>query len=1538
MASLFNTKISDTYVGLIKTLDTTAITATLKELSDGNGNSTGLFINTSGDFKVTAILEWGSLKDTGTGIIITNFVDSTATLASNKNDTTIPTSKAVSDYVDTQVGASDLDFSGDSGTGAVILASQTFAVTGTTNQIETTASGTGLALSLPSTVHRDLQGNVTGNLTGDVTGNVTGNVTGDLTGNSAGTHTGAVVGNVTGDVTGDLTGIVTATSSLADGVTATSQALADDSTKVATTAFVQDVVGTIPAGLVFQGTWNASTNTPTLASGTGTTGHFYIVSVAGTTDLDGVTDWAVGDWAVFVEQGATDQWEKVDNSSVLDGNGTGGKISKWSGSGNSVTLTDSVITESGSNIGIGTSSPDRNLVVNDASDARIKLQENSVDAMQMQVTSGQARLHAIGSSTPLSFWSNGSQRMNISTAGALQFNNYGAGTLVSDASGNITSISGGGEGGPYLPLAGGTLTGNLLFNDNVKAKFGTGSDLEIYHDGSNSYINDTGTGSLITQTSAYFLRQGGTNNTNNAIVANTSVDLYYDNAKKFETTSSGVEVSGAVNAENANLTGALNIDNTLPTIKLTDTDTSAYARIRASNGKLLFEADESNTQADTNIRFDIDASEKMRITSDGEVKIINSNFTCFNTSSTTAGPTLKFDAAAKTTWDVGDIIGEVDFFTSDTSGNAPYSAGFIQVQNDTNAGTLPSGRLVFGTASYNSASGAVERMRIDSSGRVGIGTDNPNEKFSVDAATANSIARFASTTDTAQIIIKDDDTTMYFGAKNSVGYISPTGSTPANGICVDTNGEVGIGTATPTKKLDVQVGTTNDDGIAVKDENGDIKIDLTLAGTTGVREGRIQLLDDEGNTNVRIHSDSTSYFNGGSVGIGTAAPAELLNVNKENAESVVLISRGGNNVSTSTDIGKIKFSADYDGSIVEYGNIKTYSNSLSAVRSSMDFNVKSTAGNIITGMTVYGTSSDVNLGIGTSSPSAKINIANSTNQNGGTIENSSASFDQTGLLVNNTSSTSGELFRLRSSGSNKFIVSGSGNVGINDTSSGSVASNYSPKLLVGGSIVARSLTSSASMISIGGDATSAFISAGKQDGSLTSRPLRIEVGSTEAMRIDSSGAVQVRNSSVPTIQLYNTDTSLGTDQTLGDLDWYQSDPSGDGVGIVAKIRGINSSSFQGEAGLAFHTGTPTGLAERMRIDSAGELQLTQSNAEFDFTSSSSSGYKTTFNMDDTGLDIGHNSSGRALNLQTNSTDRLTITGSGQVGIGTTSPSVKLAVEENVNSSASILVNNPNTGTGARANLILTSDSARIDMYATSAAYNGVASWADAGVINTSSATSGGLILNSQSGGIKFQYATAEKMRIDSAGNVLIGTTGTPNGTSVYGSGFINDSNDANILIMASSTSSAKTLIAFRNPNGTVGSIQTNASATSYVTSSDYRLKENVVEMTGALDRVAQLKPSRFNFISDSDTTVDGFLAHEVQSVVPEAITGTKDGMKDEEYEKTPAVYDGDELVTEAVMDTRSVPDYQGIDQSKLVPLLVGAIQELQARIEVLESK
>ena len=119
---------------------------------------------------------------------------------------------------------------------------------------------------------------------------------------------------------------------------------------------------------------------------------------------------------------------------------------------------------------------------------------------------------------------------------------------------------------------------------------------------------------------------------------------------------------------------------------------------------------------------------------------------------------------------------------------------------------------------------------------------------------------------------------------------------------------------------------------------------------------------------------------------------------------------------------------------------------------------------------------------------------------------------------------------------------------------------------------------------------------------------------------------------------------------------------------------------------------------------------------------------------------------------------------------------------------------------------------------------------------------------------------------------------------------------------------------FINGNGTVGIISTSGSATTYSTSSDHRLKENVTADWDATTRLKQLNPVRFNFIADADTTVDGFLAHEVQSVVPEAITGTHNEVDD----------DGN-------------PVYQGIDQSKLVPLLVKTIQELEARIVALEN-
>jgi hypothetical protein len=190
----------------------------------------------------------------------------------------------------------------------------------------------------------------------------------------------------------------------------------------------------------------------------------------------------------------------------------------------------------------------------------------------------------------------------------------------------------------------------------------------------------------------------------------------------------------------------------------------------------------------------------------------------------------------------------------------------------------------------------------------------------------------------------------------------------------------------------------------------------------------------------------------------------------------------------------------------------------------------------------------------------------------------------------------------------------------------------------------------------------------------------------------------------------------------------------------------------------------------------------------------------------------------------------------------------------------------------------------------------------------------------------------ERARIDSSGNFQLGLTG---GAGRLNVSYTYPTTGANWF---SNTALPHYAITFNNSNGLVGNISTSGSSTSYNTSSDYRLKEDWQPMTGATERVKALKPVNFAWKVDG-SRVDGFLAHEAQEVVPECVTGTKDAMRTEEYEVTPAVLDNDgNIATEAVMGEREVPNYQGIDQSKLVPLLTAALQEALTKIDALTAR
>ena len=184
------------------------------------------------------------------------------------------------------------------------------------------------------------------------------------------------------------------------------------------------------------------------------------------------------------------------------------------------------------------------------------------------------------------------------------------------------------------------------------------------------------------------------------------------------------------------------------------------------------------------------------------------------------------------------------------------------------------------------------------------------------------------------------------------------------------------------------------------------------------------------------------------------------------------------------------------------------------------------------------------------------------------------------------------------------------------------------------------------------------------------------------------------------------------------------------------------------------------------------------------------------------------------------------------------------------------------------------------------------------------------------------FTPTERMRIASNGRQTVNGSTTANAHATF----------------VGEVGASMKALAFERTNGggEVGTIVTNASSTSYNTSSDYRLKENVDYTWDATTRLKQLKPARFNWIADdTNTLLEGFLAHEVYSIVPEAVSGEKDAMTD------PTLYiEGEELPEgKSVGDIKiaSVPDHQGIDQSKLVPLLVKTIQELEARITALEG-
>jgi len=563
-----------------------------------------------------------------------------------------------------------------------------------------------------------------------------------------------------------------------------------------------------------------------------------------------------------------------------------------------------------------------------------------------------------------------------------------------------------------------------------------------------------------------------------------------------------------------------------------------------------------------------------------------------------------------------------------------------------------------------------------------------------------------------------------------------------------------------------------------------------------------------------------------------------------------------------------------------------------------------------------------NVGIGTTSPVKKLHIADAGDV-GIALQTTNANTNKEMWEITcggNASNEADLVFQSRtdagSGGIEAMRLSSSGRVGIGTSSPEDSLHIKSGKIRIENAIVSNN----DSTISYD---NADFIIDVDPNNVRGSSLFQVKVDTVAGLTIDDNRRVGIGTTS-PAYILDVVDDSGGsfsasTNSTQGQISIVGKNSSGN-VSAISRIKSHPDGSSN-QSHMAFETRNSSAtMVEAMRIDSSGNLTFSMEASssyptqkiKWSNDSTTTNGFYIAQHSDRNGR-IWHEQ-GLSLVFGTADTERMRIDHDGKVGIniaGTdnTSPVRNLDIADSSGAILRLISSDDSLGADERVGEIefFTDDD---DAAHISSNIKAIADGSDA------YGRRGALTFGTRSD----SGNATEKMRIDHSGGLFLGVTSAVNSSS-GGICFRNNDAGRKELLMGTTTTSTRALVEFINGNGSVGSITVSGSSTAYNTSSDYRLKENITAISDGITRLKTLKPSRFNFKTDKDTTVDGFLAHEV-TAVPEAITGTKD-----------------EVATEdSVSHKKGDPIYQSIDQSKLVPLLVAALQEAIGRIEALEAK
>ena len=805
---------------------------------------------------------------------------------------------------------------------------------------------------------------------------------------------------------------------------------------------------------------------------------------------------------------------------------------------------------------------------------------------------------------------------------------------------------------------------------------------------------------------------------------------------------------------------------------------------------------------------------------------------------------------------------------------------------------LDSGNIIFGVPT--------ETMRITSSGNVGIGTDAPESLFHLKSADAEVLQIMENSVGTVKLYSNNKS---FIVDADQHRFRSESGDEYARILA---NGNVGIGTASPSQKLEV----VSDASTVVRVTSGDSSgsfLDLGKAssptgGRIGYDPGNNLLFCTETTEKMRIKSN-------GNVGIGTDTPAEKLTVSDDAARGIR--SHCPNIQATDTNKGlRVTNGSDTNTFSVSYKGQGYFAG---------------------------------NLGIGIDTPTNGRLVVNGPPVNGVpaiNLENYNSDVATTSdiTLTNNAVVSSKFNLNLNSvTGSITFNRNGDNRTGLNGTAE-SARFDISGRLLVGTSsnqIIGDTSIAGFQLVGVGNASKMGIVNYGTGD----SDAATINLGKSKSGTAGTPG------------------TSVGSNSTLGSINFAGDDGTdigSIGAAIQGRVDGTpGTNDMPGRLSFLTTADGASSPTERMRIDKDGRIGLngTVNNARFYF------GGDTAYSSDvdaigyQNAATISSNTTGTYQAFNTYNAVSATTDLSKCVGYGANFESIKPGGKL-----ADLI--------GFRAGSSLTAATNNYGFYSDIAP--GTGRW------------------NFYANGTAQNYF---------AGDVLIGSATAVQPSSTTTSGFTfrglgavaNMSRADNPVLILQRTGSDGEIQQFYRQNTQVGNISVTDTATAFNTSSDYRLKENITSIVDAADRVKALKPCRFNFKADADKTVDGFLAHEAQEVVPEAVTGTKDATEaigvlfdwdetvlergvtepeeltyteevttpaveaqeatyDEDgKELTPAVEAADEVTTTVVRTMRwekfgDRAVMQGIDQSKLVPLLTAALQEALKRIEQLESK